>query len=217
MGLEQARINMVEQQIRPWDVLDQTILDILLEVPRERFVDEAYRGLAYADTAIPLEHGQVMMHPIIEARMLQALQPHHTDRVLEIGTGSGYVTALLARLTHHVQSVDIYNDFTAQAQKRLHSLAIDNVTLETGDAARGWGDDQLFDIIAITGSLPVLPDAFKQRLNRGGRLFVILGTSPVMEAVLLRRVGNSGWSRETLFETDLPPLLNASTPSSFTF
>lgn len=149
--------------------------------------------------------------------MLQALQPHHTDKVLEIGTGSGYVTALLARLAHHVQSVDIYADFTAQAQKRLHALAIDNVTLETGDAAQGWGENQLFDIIAITGSLPVLPEVFKQRLNRGGRLFVILGTSPVMEAVLLRRVGNSGWSREALFETDLPPLLNASTPSTFIF
>lgn len=217
MGLEQARLNMIEQQIRPWDVLDQDILDMLLEVPRDRFVDDEHKGLAYADTTIALGLGQVMMHPKIEARMLQALQPHPTDKVLEIGTGSGYVTALLARLTHHVQSVDIYAEFTARAQKRLRALAIDNVTLETGDAARGWGENQLFDIIAITGSLPVLPEAFKQRLNRGGRLFVILGTSPVMEAVLLRRVGDSGWSREALFETDLPPLLNASTPSTFIF
>ena len=217
MGLEQARLNMIEQQIRPWDVLDQDILNLLLEVPRDRFVDDMHKGLAYADTSIPLGHGQVMMHPKIEARMLQALQLHPTDKALEIGTGSGYVTALLARLTHHVQSVDIYADFTEQARQRLRAMAIRNVALETGDAAQGWGEDPLYDVIAITGSLPVLPDAFKKMLNRGGRLFVILGKPPVMEAVLIRRVGSSGWTREVLFETELPPLLNASAPSSFVF
>jgi len=217
MGLEQARFNMVEQQIRPWDVLDQEILDLMSELPRDRFVNATHQGLAYADTAIALGHGQVMMHPKIEARMLQALQIHHTDRVLEIGTGSGYVTALLARLAHHVHSVDIHADLTEQARQRLQALAITNVTLDTGDASQGWGQDRLYDVIAITGSLPMLPDTFKKSMNRGGRLFAIIGKSPVMEAMLIRRIGNNEWSQERLFETELPALVNASAPSSFVF
>jgi len=217
MGLEQARFNMIEQQIRPWDVLDQGILDLLLEVPRDHFVDELHQGLAYADTAIALGHGQVMMHPKIEARMLQALQIHPTDRALEIGTGSGFVTALLANLAHHVTSVDIHADFTEQARQRLKALAINNISLKTGDAAQGWDEGQLYDVIAITGSLPVLPDAFKKIMNRGGRLFAILGEAPVMEAVLIRRIGNNEWTQENLFETELPALLNARAPSTFVF
>jgi protein-L-isoaspartate(D-aspartate) O-methyltransferase len=217
MGLEQARFNMIEQQIRPWDVLDQNILDLLSEIPRDLFVNDVHKGLAYADTAIPLGHNQDMMHPKIEARMLQALNVHPTDRALEIGTGSGYVTALLARLAHHVRSVDIYADFTQQAQKRLQALAIDNITLENGDAAQGWAQGSLFDVIAITGSLPAMPEAFKKMMNRGGRLFVITGKPPVMEAVLIRRIGNNDWTQESLFETELAPLVNASTPSTFVF
>jgi protein-L-isoaspartate(D-aspartate) O-methyltransferase len=217
MGLEQARFNMIEQQIRPWDVLDQGILDLLSAIPRDRFVDDIHRGLAYADTAIAIGHGQHMMHPKIEARMLQALEAHPTDRALEIGTGSGYVTALLARLSQHVHSVDIHADFTEQARQRLQALAIDNVTLETGDAAEGWGGDRLFDTIAITGSLPEIPQAYKQRMNRGGRLFAIIGTAPVMTAILIRRIGNDEWTQENLFETELAPLLNATTASNFVF
>jgi protein-L-isoaspartate(D-aspartate) O-methyltransferase len=208
---------MIEQQIRPWDVLDQNVLDLLSELPRDHFVDDMHRGLAYADTAIALGHDQYMMHPKIEARMLQALQTHPTDRTLEIGTGSGFATALLARSTQSVHSVDIYADFTQQARQRLKALAINNVTLETGDAARGWGEDRLYDVIAITGSLPVLPDAFKKIMNRGGRLFAIIGEAPVMTAVLIRRIGNNEWTREDLFETDLPALVNAYTPSTFVF
>jgi protein-L-isoaspartate(D-aspartate) O-methyltransferase len=217
MELKAARFNMIEQQIRPWDVLDQGVLDLIAELPREDFVPEAYRSLAYADTAIPLGHGQVMMHPKIEARLLQALDLHATDTVLEIGTGSAYLTALLARATHHVYSVDIIPQFKQQAAEKLAVQGIDNVTLEAGDAARGWPKHGLYDVIAITGSLPELPAAFLQSMNRGGRLFAVLGTAPIMEAMLIRRVGDSEWSRESLFETELPRLINAPATARFVF
>lgn len=217
MELKTARFNMIEQQIRPWDVLDQGVLDLIAELPREDFVPEAYRTLAYADTAIPLGHGQVMMHPKIEARLLQALDLDATDTVLEVGTGSGYLTALLAHATHHVCSVDVFPQFKAQAAEKLAVHGIDNVTLEVGDAARGWPRHGLYDVIAVTGSLPELPASFLQSLNRGGRLFAVVGTAPIMEAVLIRRVGDSEWSRESLFETELPPLLNAPVSARFVF
>ncbi|MCC6302062.1 MAG: protein-L-isoaspartate O-methyltransferase [Gammaproteobacteria bacterium] len=217
MELKAARFNMIEQQIRPWDVLDQGVLDLIGEIPREDFVPEPYRGLAYADTAIPLGHGQVMMHPRIEGRLLQALDLHATDTVLEIGTGSGYLTALLARSAYHVYSVDIIPHFKEQAEERLAVHGIGNVTLEVGDAARGWPRHGLYDAIAITGSLPELPCAFLQSLNRGGRLFAVVGAAPIMEAVLIRRVGDAEWSRESLFETDLPMLINAQATARFVF
>ena len=217
MELEQARFNMIEQQIRPWDVLDQNILDLLEQMPRENFVPADYRELAYADIIIPLEQGQVMMQPQVEARMLQALQIHATDRILEIGTGSGYVTALLSKTGNHVVSVDIIADFTQAAEKKLSEHGIANISLETGDAANGWHGNGLYDVIAITGSLPILPATFQRLLNRGGRMFVVIGESPVMEAVLIRRVGEHEWSRESLFETELPMLKNAPRPSQFVF
>jgi protein-L-isoaspartate(D-aspartate) O-methyltransferase len=217
MGLEQARYNMIEQQIRPWDVLDSEVLGLMSRLPRDRFVDEIHRRLAYADTAIPLGMGEVMMHPKVEARMLQALEVHSTDRVLEIGTGSGYVTALLAKLAYHVRSVDIHAAFTELAGQRLKKLGIGNIELQTGDASRGWTPDCLYDVVAITGSLPILPETYKHILNRGGRMFVVLGRAPVMEAVLIRRTGDNEWSRESLFETDLPPLINAEAPDAFVF
>lgn len=212
-----ARFNMIEQQIRPWDVLDQQILDLLGEISRKDFVPAGHASLAYADIAIPIGYDQVMMHPKVEARMLQALGPRPTDLALEIGTGSAYVTALLARAAHRVVSVDILPEFTAQAGDKLAVYGIDNVTLETGDAARGWNGDRLYDVIAITGSLPVLPEAFARALNRGGRLFAVVGAAPVMEAILVRRLGENEWSRESLFETDLPMLVNAAAPRNFEF
>ena len=217
MELEQARFNMIEQQIRPWDVLDQNVLDLLEQLPRENFVPPAYRELAYADIIIPLEHDQVMMQPKLEARMLQALQIHPTDRILEIGTGSGYVTALLSKSGAQVISIDIFPDFIQAAGKKLGEFGIANVTLETGDAANGWPTDEPYDVIAITGSLPILPPEFQRMLNRGGRMFVVTGESPAMEAVLIRRVGEHEWSRESLFETELPMLKNAPRPSQFVF
>jgi len=217
MELKAARFNMIEQQIRPWDVLDQGVLDLIAELPREDFVPEAYRSLAYADTAIPLGHGQMMMHPKIEARLLQALDLHATDAVLEVGTGSGYLTALLARATHHVYSVDIIPQFKRQAAEKLAVHGIDNATLDVGDAARGWPKHGLYDAIAVTGSLPELPSVFLQSMNRGARLFAVVGTAPIMEAVLIRRVGDSEWSHESLFETELPRLINAPATARFIF
>jgi protein-L-isoaspartate(D-aspartate) O-methyltransferase len=217
MDVRDARFNMIEQQIRPWDVLDQHVLDLLGEIPRGDFVPAEYAGLAYADIAVPIGHDQVMMHPKVEARMLQALSLHPTDFALEIGTGSAYVTALLARAVRQVVSVDIFPEFSAQAEDKLAVYGIDNVTLETGDATQGWNGDRLFDVIAITGSMPVLPDAWLRALNRGGRLFAVVGVAPVMEAVLVRRSGENEWSRESLFETDLPMLINAPAPARFEF
>jgi len=220
MELEQARFNMIEQQIRPWDVLDQKVLDLLAQIPREDFVPPDYRRLAYADTAIPIGEGEVMMHPKLEGRMLQALDLHPTDVVLEVGTGSGYVTALLASVTRHVYSVDIHPRLQEEAAARLAAHGIENVTLESGDAAQGWDKHGLcYDVIAITGSLPLLPETFQNTLNRGGRLFTVVGEAPVMEAILMRRIGEHQHdiSREDLFETELPALRNAPRPRRFVF
>lgn len=215
--MEDARFNMIEQQIRTWDVLDQQVLDLIAEVRRIDFVPEKYRGLAYADHAIPIGHGQKMMHPVVEGRLLQALSLHPMDAVLEVGTGTGYLTALLAKAARQVYSVDIFPDFRDAAEERLALYGIHNVTLEVGDAAQGWDRHGLYDAIVIGGSLPELPDSFLGSMNRGGRLFVVLGQPPVMEAVLVRRLGDEQWSREILFETELPPLINAQARPRFIF
>ncbi len=215
MNLENARQNMIEQQIRPWEVLDQRVLDLLNELPREDFVPQRYRNLAYADTTIPLGNEQVMMPPRIEARILQGLNIQPDETVLEIGTGSGYVTGLLASLAEHVYSVDINTEMTRTAGEKLADHGIINVTLETGDAARGWDAHAPYDVIVITGSLPLLPDNFKQALKLGGRLLAIVGDSPVMEVVLITREGESEWAQEALFETNLPALINAPEPERF--
>jgi protein-L-isoaspartate(D-aspartate) O-methyltransferase len=216
MSFEQARFNMIEQQIRPWEVLDQRVLDVMAQTPREDFVPPPYRQLAFADVAIPLGHSQVMMIPKVEARMLQGLAVQATDRVLEVGTGSGFITACLARLGDSVVSVDIFPEFTQAARRKLQFHGISNVILHTGDAAQGWGE-QYYDIIAITGSLPVLPERWRQQLKIGGRLFVIVGESPVMEALLITRLSAHEWTTDSLFETELPPLLNITKPVVFEF
>jgi protein-L-isoaspartate(D-aspartate) O-methyltransferase len=215
MNLDQARYNMIEQQIRPWDVLDQRVLDLLSTVPREDFVPEAYRNLAFADINIPLGEGQVMMSPKVEARILQALNIQEDETVLEVGTGSGYVTALLANLAKQVISVDINPDMTRQASEKLAAHRITNVTLETGDAAHGWDAHAPYDVIVVTGSLPLLPATFKQALKVGGRLLAIVGDSPAMGVLLITRVGETEWAEEALFETDLPALINAPQPERF--
>ena len=215
INLQQARHNMVLQQIRPWDVLDQRVLDLLEAMPREDFVPEGYRKLAYADIAIPLGHAEVMMPPRVEARMLQALNIHPQETVLEIGTGSGFVTALLASSARHVYSVDIHPEFVSSAAQKLLSQGLVNVTLESGDAARGWSNCGHVNVIAITGSMPVLPEVFEQSLKPGGRLFAIVGDAPAMQAILITRLGEYEFRREILFETDLPPLRNAPQPNRF--
>lgn len=217
MNIEQARINMVEQQIRTWDVLDQHVLDLLLELRREDFVPEAHRALAFVDMEIPLGHGEAMWTPKLEARVLQELALTPTDRVLEIGTGSGYFAALLAARAAEVVSVDRHADFIADAARKLRAHGLDNVILHTADAAHDWADDAGFDAIVLTGSTPVLSEAFSRRLKVGGRLFAIVGTAPAMRAQLLTRTAPGACRSVTLFETCLAPLVGAPRPAAFVF
>jgi protein-L-isoaspartate(D-aspartate) O-methyltransferase len=216
MNFEQARFNMIEQQVRPWNVLDQRVLDVMAAVPREHFVPARYRALAFADVSIPLNNHQVMMHPNVEGRLLQALALHLDDNVLEIGTGSGYLTACMARLARRVVSVEIFPEFTEAARQKVRAYGTPNIQLHTGDAANGWGEHQ-YDAIAITGSLPVLPDLWGQHLTLGGRLFVVVGGAPIMEATLVTRLAENEWATESLFDTDLPPLINSERPVKFAF
>jgi protein-L-isoaspartate(D-aspartate) O-methyltransferase len=208
VNAKQARFNMVEQQVRPWEVLDQRTLDLISEVPREDFVPMAYRNLAFADFNIPLAHDQEMMPPKLEGRILQALQLTPKDSVLEIGTGSGYLTALLAKSAKHVDSVDIYEDFVTEATSKLNALNLHNVSLKIGDAINGWNLSTHYDAIVLTGSVPVLKPHFQEQLNEGGRLFAIIGDEPIMHAHLITRIAGSFYT-ENLFETLLPPLLGA--------
>lgn len=216
IDLEQARFNMIEQQIRPWDVLDQRVLDTFAEVPRERFVPERYQRLAFADVRIPIGHGQTMMNPNVEGRLLQALALRPTDTVLEVGTGSGFISACLSRLAGSVDSVELLAEFIEPARQRLRALSIANVRLYQGDAAAGWGERR-YDAIALTGALSTLPDSWRRQLSVGGRLFAIIGAPPVMEAVRVIRVGRREWEQESLFETELPYLLNSEQPLAFEF
>lgn len=215
LNIEQARFNMIEQQIRPWDVLDMRVLELIERTPREEFVPDKYRQMAFCDLEIPLGHDQEMMPPRVEARMLQALNVHSGDKALEIGTGSGHVTALLAGMAEHVYSVDIIGEFTTAATERLAKHELSNVTLETGDAATGWDKHAPYDVIAVTGSLPVLTEDLQKSLTVGGRLFVIVGDAPVMQARLITRLGENEWDEQCLFETVIPPLQNAPQPQRF--
>ena len=194
IDIEQARFNMIEQQVRPWDVLDQRVLDVMSATPREDFVPEKYRSLAFADTNIPLGHDQVMMAPKTEGRLLQVLDVQADDSVLEIGTGSGYLTACLSRLGNHVTSVEIFPEFREAAAAKLAAHGYRNVTLKDADAANGIGSDTRYDVIAVTGSLPLLQRQFHDNLALGGRLFVITGMPPVMEALLITRIDERNWS-----------------------
>jgi protein-L-isoaspartate(D-aspartate) O-methyltransferase len=217
MDIEQSRYNMVEQQIRPWDVLDQDVLDLLFKVRREDFVPEAHRALAFVDMEIPLGHGQTMWTPKLEARAIQELTIRPTDRVLEIGTGSGYLTALLASQAAEVVSIDIVPEFTDAAAHKLRAHGFANVTLRTADASRDWADETGFDVIVLTGSTPLLSDAFRRRLRVGGRLFAIVGEAPVMQAQLITCTAPGATRSVTLFETCVAPLLNAPQPAAFVF
>ncbi len=217
IDFERARFNMVEQQIRPWEVLDQQVLDLLLSVRREDFVPRQYRNLAFADLEIPIGFGKKMLAPKVEARMLQALALRPTDRVLEVGTGSGYMTALLARSAAHVYSVEIIPELSAQAAALLAEQKIANVTLEVGDAARGWSKHAPYDAIVFSGSVPVLADEFQRSLNPGGRLVTVVGDAPVMQARLITCTGGGAYNSAGLFETCIPPLQNAPQPERFRF
>jgi protein-L-isoaspartate(D-aspartate) O-methyltransferase len=216
MDIEQARFNMVEQQIRPWDVLDQDILDLLFSVKREEFVPSAYRLLAFADLEIPLGDGERMWTPKMEARVLQELEVEPGETVLEIGTGSGYLTALLASRKAHVTSVEINARLAAQARARLARAGIGDVELAIGDAAQGYGSEH-YDAIVLTGSTPIVPDGLVAQLKPGGRLFAVVGDAPVMTARLLRFVAPGATNATDLFETVIAPLKNAAQPARFRF
>lgn len=214
--MEQARFNMIEQQIRPCDVLEGRILDLLKQVRREHFVPAGKQELAFADMEIPLGHGVSMWQPKLEARTVQELHLTRKDKVLEVGTGSGYLTALLSALAGHVTSVEIVPELTALAKKNLHAYHRDNITLEIGDAAQGWGSAN-YDVIVLTGSTPVLPAVFQSRLNIGGRLFAIVGDAPVMEAKLITRVAPDAFETVNIMETSVAPLQNVEQPKRFVF
>jgi protein-L-isoaspartate(D-aspartate) O-methyltransferase len=217
MNIEQARFNMIEQQIRTWEVLDPVVLDLLFEVKREDFVAPEYRDIAFADLEVPLGHGEAMMAPKLEARILQELgaQPH--EEAYEVGTGSGYLTALLARRARHVTSAEIHPDLRGRAAGNLRAAGVTNVTLLEGDSARAPLSESAFDVIVLTGSTPVLPQAFLERLKPGGRLFAVLGDAPAMKAVLVRQPIAGSFQHQELFETVLKPLVNAAQPQRFRF
>ncbi len=215
MNVEKARHNMIEQQIRPWDVLDEQVLELIADTPREAFVPEEHRALAFTDIEIPLGKGRHMLAPRVEARIRQAINVQPGDKVLEVGTGSGYLTALLARRAAHVYSVDIDPAMLSMAEENLNSQGIDNVTLEEGDAARGWDAHVPYDVIVLGGSVAQLDPSLKHALNGGGRMFAVVGEGPAMNAVLITRTGGAEWAEEELFEIELEPLENSAAPHSF--
>ena len=216
-ALEQARFNMVEQQIRPWQVLDPAVLHTLQHIARELFVPAAYQALAYTDTEIPLGHGQAMVAPRIDARLMHDVALKPTDKVLEIGTGSGYLTALLADRSHHVVSLEINPELHATARANLQGAGISNVDLRMADGSAVASDVGPFDAIVLGGSVYEVPQALLDQLKVGGRLIAIVGEEPVMQATLYTRTSASAWDHKALWDTTAPRLLGFKQPSRFTF
>ncbi len=217
INLEQARYNMVEQQVRTWDVLDPAVLDTLREVPREDFAPARYRRLAFSDLRIPLPNEQVMMKPVEEGRMLQSLQVAPGNRVLEIGTGSGFIAACLAHLGAEVTSVEIHSDLADRARIKLERVGVDRVKVICADALGDYSPDDLFDVVVVTSSAACIPERFFEWIGPGGRLFAVRGHSPAMEAVCLTRLAQGHWHTDSLFETDLPRLVGAEDKPVFEF
>jgi len=217
MNIEQARFNMIEQQIRPWNVLDQDVLDLLHVVKREQFVPAAYQNLAFADVEIPLPGGEAMLAPKFEARILQEVGVRKHETVLEIGTGSGYMAALLAHRAAKVTTVEINPETAELAKKNLANAGIHNVTVETGNGAEGWAKGAPYDAIVISGALEVLPEAFLKQVKVGGRIAAIVGQAPVMEASIITRTGEDTYSTIKVFETNVRYLAGAPVPSHFQF
>jgi protein-L-isoaspartate(D-aspartate) O-methyltransferase len=217
MNLEQARTNMVEQQIRTWEVLDQEVLDLLYVIPREEFVPPQHRALAFSDLELPLGEGERMWQPKLEARVLQELALKRADRVLEVGTGSGYLTALMAYRAAEVCSVEMRAALADFGRRNLERHGADNVILEIGDAARGWARHAPYDAIVLTGSTPILPQGFLDQLAAGGRLFAVVGEAPAMQARLVTCTAPGASSSVDLFETVVRPLANAEQPRRFRF
>ncbi|AGA35259.1 Protein-L-isoaspartate O-methyltransferase [Thioalkalivibrio nitratireducens DSM 14787] len=218
MDFTLARVNMVEQQVRPWDVLDMRVLDVMESLPRETFVPAGREGLAYADTEIPLGHGESMLAPRVVGRLLQALAPGDSETALEIGTGSGFVTACLARLAAQVDSVERVDEFRLAARARLEALGIGNASLRTATASPGWTPPRnRYDVISVNGAMTDYDPFLQSSLSLGGRLFVVVGRPPVMHARLVIRVAEDSYRTETLFETRLKPLLGFEPRPEFVF
>jgi protein-L-isoaspartate(D-aspartate) O-methyltransferase len=221
MNIEQARFNMIEQQIRPWDVLDLDVLELLVLVKREAFVPAAYRALAFADTEIPLPHGESMLAPRVEARIMQELAVQKHENVLEIGAGSGYMAALLAHRARHVTTVEIEPELKDMAQKNLADYGVSNAEVVLGDGAQGYTaanqPNAPYDVIVLSGSVGSVPEKLLAQLKVGGRLFAVVGTAPAMTAQIITRVSEVGYSTVGLFETVIKPLRNAPEPSHFKF
>jgi protein-L-isoaspartate(D-aspartate) O-methyltransferase len=217
MNFEEARKQMVGQQIRGWDVLDPDVVDVMSRLPREHFVPELYRNLAYADSEIPLGHGQIMLRPSVQGRILQAAQVQRGERVLEIGTGTGYLSACLAALGGEVRSLEYYEDLANAAKKSLGAIGTENVDVVHEDAHTLEAKGASYDVIIVTGSLPAADRSFMQRLARGGRLVWFLGQAPAMRAELATCVEDDEWRREGLFETVVPPLIGTAPVRQFEF
>ncbi len=216
MNTDFAREKMIEQQVRAWDVFDPDVLDVLSNIPREQFVPFGYEALAFADTRIPIGHGQFMLTPTIEGRILQALDLGGTEKVLEIGSGNGFLTACLSRLASHVTSLEIHDDLKKRASENLADAGIENIDLLSMDATLALPDGQ-FDAIAVSGSMQTIDPRLVAALKIGGRLFVVVGDAPVMDARLVRKTGDNDWDSESLFETELTPLVNSALPADFSF
>lgn len=217
MNIEQARFNMIEQQIRPWNVLDQDVLDLLHVVKREQFVPAAYQNLAFADVEIPLPGGEAMLNPKVEARIMQELAVKKHENVLEIGAGSGYMAALLAHRARHVTTVEIQPEAAKLARENLARAGITNVTVEEGNGASGWEKGAPYDVIVVSGGLPVLPEALLKQVKVGGRIGVILGEAPAMSFNIITRTSETGYDTLKVFETNVKPLTGAPAPSRFQF
>jgi len=216
MNIEAARNQMIEQQVHTWEVFDEQVLETMRKVPRELFIPAAYRDVAFADAPIPLTHGQWVLAPKLQGRILQALALSPADVSLEVGSGSGYLTACMAKLCSRVRSLEVFADLAELSRKNLLSAAVNNAAVETADAMQL--DEVLqYDAIAVTGSLPVYDERFQRALKLGGRLFVVVGTAPIMEAWKVTRLGEREWQRESLFETVVEPLVNAARVSQFVF
>lgn len=217
MNIEQARFNMIEQQIRPWNVLDQDVLDLLHVVKREQFVPAAYQNLAFADVEIPLPGGEAMFNPKVEARIVQELAVKKHENVLEIGTGSGYMAALLAHRARHVTTVEIQPEAARLARENLARAGLGNVTVEEGNGASGWDKGAPYDVILVSGGLPVLPEALLKQVKVGGRIGAILGDAPAMSFNIITRTSETAYDTVKIFETNVKPLTGAPAPSRFQF
>jgi protein-L-isoaspartate(D-aspartate) O-methyltransferase len=217
IDFETARRKMLDQQIRPWEVTDERVLDMIARTRREEYVPAEHRNLAYVDMNVPLGYGQQMMPPKLEGRLLQALGAKPKDKVLEVGTGSGYVTALLAGLAGEVYTVEIIPELGETAKEKLVSRGVQKITLDIGDAARGWARHAPYDAILVTGSFPLLPASLRDQLAPGGRMVVIVGRAPAMEALRIERLSQYSWNQTSLLETVIPPLINAPEPPRFVF